>query len=707
MGRPPSAGELAARNALLTLIYFLGGKLGLALAFEHQSVSVVWPPTGIALAAVLIWGLRLWPGIFLGAFLVNMTVGQHALAADYTVACLGIAAANTLEATVGGALVRRWAHGSNTFDHPRDVFLYIVLAGVAGAGISATGGVTSLCLGDFARWDQFGGTWLTWWLGDAVSAVTVTPVLVLWHAQPRGDWSRDLVLKVAVLAVVVLGLGQAVFGWVAQAATTHHPFAFAFLPVLVWSAYALGQRETAAATLLVAGLALAGTLRGHGPFAVSATATGSESNRSLLDLGFFVGVTAVTALGLGAVVTERHRAAAALQAARDQLEARVQERTAILAETNTNLRQEIAERQHAERALRDGQRRTRDIIETAFDAFIGIDREGRIIDWNARAEAIFGWPRQEVVGRALADTVIPPALRQAHIAGLRRYLDTGQSTVLNQRLEFTALHRAGHEFPVELTIWQTRGQDPVLFYAFVHDISARKEAETKLRQAERLAAIGEMLTALAHESGNALQRSQACLELLTLRVSGNVEAQKLLDDVQKAQDHLHEMYERVRRFAAPVVLQRRPADLGQVLEEAWQHLDVARRGRQASLRQQADAVSLSCDVDRLALSQVFRNLLENSLSACADPVEIEVRWQDATWNDSPAVEAYVRDNGPGLSPEVRQRLFEPFFTTKNHGTGLGMAIARRIMEAHGGRIAAGPERDRGAEFLLTLPRYPA
>jgi two-component system, LuxR family, sensor kinase FixL len=275
---------------------------------------------------------------------------------------------------------------------------------------------------------------------------------------------------------------------------------------------------------------------------------------------------------------------------------------------------------------------------------------------------------------------------------------------LNKRVEFTALHREGHEFAVEITVWAARAQEPMRFYAFIHDISGKKEAEAKLRQAERLAAIGEMLAALAHESRNALQRSQACLELLSLKIADRADAVKLLDDIQGAQDHLHELYERVRRFAAPIILERQPADLGQVLDEAWRQLEVVRRGRQTCLSQVADASSLTCDVDRLAIGQVFRNILENALSACNDPVQIHAVWQDVTWSEKAALQVSFRDNGPGLPPQVRQRLFEPFFTTKTRGTGLGMAIARRIVEAHGGRLVAGSDAVSGAEFVITLPR---
>ncbi len=695
-------------NALLALAYLLFGKLGLSLAFVHASASAVWPPTGIALAATLAWGIRLWPGIFLGAFLVNLTTHQAevgALSLTYVATCLGIAAGNTLEALIGARLVVRWAGGSSAFDQPGHVFLFTLIAGGLAPIASAVCGVTSLCLGGAASWNDSGAIALTWWLGDSVSALTVAPPLLLWHTQLWSGWSFDKISKMVILVAVLFGLGQIAFGW-SGLPGAGFPVSFAFMPILVWAAYSLGQRETAAATLLLAALALAGTLQGHGPFAVNSTTGITRTHDAVLYLDFFVGVTSVTALSLGAVVVQRHRIQNALRAAHDHLEGRVQERTAILAQTNENLRQEIGERLHAERALRDSQRRIRAVIETAFNAFIGMDTEGLITQWNAQAEDTFGWPRQQALGRSVADLIIPPALREAHREGLRRYLASGEARVLNRRLEFTALHRLGHEFPVEISVWRAPGEDPMRFYAFVNDISARRESEAKLRQNERLAAIGEMLTALAHESRNALQRSQACLEILALKVTADAATTKLLDDIQEAQDHLHQLFERVRGFAAPVVLKRERADLGLLLDETWRQLEIMRQGRQATLENRRTELSLDCNADRLALGQVFRNVLENSLGACTDPVVIRAEWRELEKDGRVLLQLSLGDNGPGLSPEARQRIFEPFFTTKTQGTGLGMAIARRIVEAHGGRMDLTAGTGVGAEIMITLPRQP-
>jgi signal transduction histidine kinase len=231
-----------------------------------------------------------------------------------------------------------------------------------------------------------------------------------------------------------------------------------------------------------------------------------------------------------------------------------------------------------------------------------------------------------------------------------------------------------------------------------------KQAQEQALQSERLAAIGQMMTGLVHESGNALARSKACLEMLAWEVEDKPEALELIDRIQKAQDHLKHLYEEVRGYAAPIKLDREVWDLSGIWRQAWENLAVSRQGRDTSLREETGGLDLDCAVDQFRLEQVFRNILENSLAACADPLRIEVRCSQAAIDGKPAVQIAVQDKGPGLNAEQRQRIFDPFFTTKTKGTGLGMAIAKRIVEAHGGRIAVGSGSGRGAEILVTLPR---
>ncbi|HTU24253.1 MAG TPA: PAS domain S-box protein [Pirellulales bacterium] len=187
---------------------------------------------------------------------------------------------------------------------------------------------------------------------------------------------------------------------------------------------------------------------------------------------------------LGVLATAFNRMIERLGDARDQLETRVVDRTRALARTNAELAQEIVIRRAAEEALHAGQRRIRATLEAAHEAFIGIDQEGTVTDWNHQAEFTFGWSREEAVGRKLADLIIPERFREGHRQGVRQFLETGYGPVLNQRLELSALHHDGREFPVEVTVSAVRAGGDYFFCAFLHDITQRKEAERLLRESE-------------------------------------------------------------------------------------------------------------------------------------------------------------------------------------------------------------------------------
>jgi signal transduction histidine kinase/ActR/RegA family two-component response regulator len=277
--------------------YVLAGKLGLSLAFVHASASAVWPPTGIAVAALLLAGLRMWPAILVAAFVVNITT------AGSIATSLGIAVGNTLEALMAAALVNRFAGGPRVFERAPDIFRFAVMAAGLSTAVSATIGVMSLVLAGQASWDSFGPIWCTWWLGDAAGALIVTPALVLWSRGGLPRWNTRQFLEAVLLLVVTAGAGLVAFGGVTP--TIHgreYPLGFLFIPPLVWAAFRFGTRETAALIVVMAGLANWGTLRGHGLFAI-----GSE-NESLLLLQGFLGTIAGTMLPMAAVVAERRRA---------------------------------------------------------------------------------------------------------------------------------------------------------------------------------------------------------------------------------------------------------------------------------------------------------------------------------------------------------------------------------------------------------------
>ncbi len=221
----------------------------------------------------------------------------------------------------------------------------------------------------------------------------------------------------------------------------------------------------------------------------------------------------------------------------------------------------------------------------------------------------------------------------------------------------------------------------------------------RLVQHERLAAIGEAVAGMAHESRNALQRSRAAIDLLARPVADPDELE-LLGELARAHADLQQLYDSVRRYAAPVVLEREQADVGEVLHRVWTDT-VGESGR---LVEHAGDADRRCRVDRHAMGQVLHNVLHNALLARPEALEVVVAWSDVHLSGSPALRISITDNGPGLTARERSRIFEPFFTTRSRGTGLGMAIARRIVESHGGRIVVGEGREGGAEVVIVLPR---
>jgi signal transduction histidine kinase len=294
--RPRTAVLLFALGGL----YFLAGKLGLSFATLNSSASAVWPPTGIALGAFLLFGSRVWPAIFVGAFFVNLTTSGSIPVS------LGIAVGNTLEGLAGAWLVNRFAGGAACFERARDVFRFAGWAAVAATTLSATIGVICLRLGGLANEADSYVIWLTWWLGDAVGAIIVTPLLLVWHAKPRTALPSEHRIEAVLMLLAVVAVAFACF---ASPMLRHYPVAFLCVPPLAWIALRFGPRETATAIVLLAAVAVAATLTGHGSFVMA------TRNESLLVLQAFMGMVAITLLPMAALVRERRIAIQEAEAA--------------------------------------------------------------------------------------------------------------------------------------------------------------------------------------------------------------------------------------------------------------------------------------------------------------------------------------------------------------------------------------------------------
>src|SRR5689334_21055422 len=285
----------------VAVVYFAGAELGLSLASLHENVTPVWPPTGIAIASVLIFGPRVLPGVFLGALAANLPTSLPVPFA------FGIAIGNTLEALAAWFLLRRSKRWRNSFDSVAEVLTFVVFAAVLATLVSATIGSLSVCFGDPAQWRDFTSLWLTWWMGDGFGALIFSPLILSWSSSQRIN--REDVPEILSLFVLLLIVVLIVFaGWFPGPVKTY-PLAYLCLPCLLWAALRFDQRIVTTSIVVMAALAVWGAGKGYGPFVQR------NPNVSLLLLMSFVGTSSLLTLVVGGVMHERRRA----QAEKDKL----------------------------------------------------------------------------------------------------------------------------------------------------------------------------------------------------------------------------------------------------------------------------------------------------------------------------------------------------------------------------------------------------
>ncbi len=362
------------------------------------------------------------------------------------------------------------------------------------------------------------------------------------------------------------------------------------------------------------------------------------------------------------------------------------------------------------RELAAAKEKTQAIIDVALDAVITADSEGRVVDFNPSAEAMFGYQAALVRGQKIGDLIVPPEHRGAHEHGMARYNASGQAHALGRRVELTAMRRGGETFPVELQIHRVDGIDGVKFAANIRDLTearnaARELAEQRerLHQTEKLSAMGSMLAGLAHELNNPLAVVVAQSSLL----QDLPDAERDKDRVAKVRAAADRCGRIVKTFLAMVRQQsptRAPVKIEDVIQRA---LDVTSYGTMsAGIDVQLDIPKtlppIRIDADQIA--QVIMNLVVNAQQALQGrgaPARIRIGAAHA--GDHLCIE--VTDNGPGIPVELLGQIFDPFFTTKpmGAGTGIGLALCRNIVDAHGGTITAGPAPEGGAQFIIRLP----
>ncbi|HMH43171.1 MAG TPA: MASE1 domain-containing protein, partial [Pyrinomonadaceae bacterium] len=279
------------------IVYFLGAKLGLSLAYANASVTPVWPPTGLAIAAVLWLGYRATPGVFLGALAANYLLTDVSFATTSV-----ISVGNTLEAVVAVYLLGRFVEARNPFNRAFDVLKFVVFAAVISTAVAATIGNVALCVSGHENWGDFSRLWLTWWSGDGVGALIVTPLILSWLEKPVEKWRAIRWTEFAMLLVLLSLFSITVYTSLLLQIGGTRPWGHVTTPLLVWAAFRFGPRGVSTAMLPLSAIAIWGTIHRYGAF------SDYGPNEALLFLQAYVANLAITALALAAIVTERKHA---------------------------------------------------------------------------------------------------------------------------------------------------------------------------------------------------------------------------------------------------------------------------------------------------------------------------------------------------------------------------------------------------------------
>ena len=636
-------------------LYILAAKLGLSLAFQARQVSAVWPPAGLALAAVYLFRGRAVAGVLLGALIANATADEPLAVAA------GIAVGNTLEALVGAAILRGLSFEPK-LTRPRDA-LAMLAAATASTTIAATIGVVSLVLGGVQPAESISEIWVIWWIGDALGDLVLAPLLFVWLSRHTFPLRRSLYFEGLLLLATLFALSMFAFARTPPMVD----YKYVVFPFLIWAALRFGSTVTVTVTAMTYALAVWATDQGLGPFAN----VGGE--RGLLPLQLFMGVVAMTGLLLGAVAVQRRLA---------QESAQLSERRLLLAMSSARM--------------------------GVWDWDIGTSR----VQWSGELESLHGLPEGGFDGTYEAfRALIHPEDQERVEAEIRKSVDT-------RSLYDSEFRIRGADGVVRWTgargqVVLDRAGRPARMVGVGINITRQKALEEELRlRAEQMSEADrrkdEFLAMLAHELRNPLAPIVHAVELLGR--GGPEIADRARKIIGRQSEHLTRLVDDLldvsRITRGTVRLEVRRVELTEAIAstlDTWRQV-FDQRGQELVVELPDEPMWV--DVDPTRLAQAVSNLLQNAASFTPRGGRITVSARE----EEGQVVLRVRDTGAGMTPEVLATVFEPFIQGpppaggRPGGLGLGLTLVRRLIELQGGTAAGMSEGPgTGSEFSIRLP----
>ena len=650
-----------ARALVLAAAYFVVARIGLRYATIGPSISPVWPPTGLAVAALVILGPGYWPAILLGAFLANATTSIPILAAA------GIACGNATEATVAAYLFRSQAGQHPALDDLLSVRTLVGVAAPVGALASATIGVTSLWLAGLVSGSGVWSALSLWWAGDYLGALVVAPVFLTWAGPAGAPIGRRTALELHLLVGGAVLATMAMFGSLLPAsllAPAQYPYLL--FPFVIGAALRFGPRGASLLTMTVATLAIGYTVWGGGPFVMQ---TVPSTDAALL---LYIGILAITGLSLGPATTRHER---------------------------------------AERALREANEHLAAVIQSSPLAIYTLDPRSTVLTWNRAAEALYGWQAAELIGRPLPTIghdvedhgrLRDRVLRGESLRGVEVTRRRKDGTSVNISLSVAPLHDAAGRVTGMLSL--------------AADVTEMRQLEVQYRQAQKMEAVGRLAGGIAHDFNNLLTAIIGTTALVLEDLGLESRARLDIQEIEKAAKRAAGLTRQLLIFSRQQVLEPRALDLNALvgnLEKMLHRLI----GEDIELRTKQATALGAVRADPGQLEQAIVNLVVNARDAMPQGGRLTIETADVELDrgyvaghvptqPGPYVLLAISDTGVGMDGATKARLFEPFFTTKEpgRGTGLGLATVYGIVKQSGGYIWTYSELGHGTTFKIYLPR---
>jgi PAS domain S-box-containing protein len=369
----------------------------------------------------------------------------------------------------------------------------------------------------------------------------------------------------------------------------------------------------------------------------------------------------------------------------------------------------------AQETLRESEQLARGIIDTALDAFVQIDESGSILNWNAQAEAIFGWPRHDVLGKHFIELVISGADREELKAALERFLDSGQDRMLGRRREIVARRRDGKEFKAEMSVTALKTRGGYLFNGFFRDLTDKIAAEDRIRQAEKMEAVGQLTGGIAHDFNNILTVITGTIEILADAVATEPELAAIAKMIDEAASRGADLTQHLLAFARKQPLQPRDTDLNTLIIETAKLLRPT-LGEQIEIESVFEDESCLATVDANQLATALLNLAINARDAMPHGGKLILETGSVILDENYAsMHSEVRpgryaliavsDTGTGIPASILDKVFNPFFTSKQpgKGTGLGLSMVYGFVKQSAGHIKIYSEEGHGTTIKIYLP----